>query len=121
MSSEIFSGIAKALKHPPNRHYIAGVLASCTSLNQSDARGVFLLLLKMNPAASPQQRETTVLLLQHLSRLGVFTNYPDECGLMKSRVDEILLQALADPPCSAPVCPPLGLVEPLSCKVSSYT
>ena len=92
VSSAIFTGVAKALKHPPNRQYIAGALALCTTLGESDCRAVFLLLLKLNPAGSPLQRESAMVILQHLNRLEVFSNFPTETGLMKQRIDEILLQ-----------------------------
>ena len=93
MSPEIFNGISKALKHPPNRTVITGALGLRTSLNEMDSRAVFLLLLKINPASSPQQREHAILILQHLARLDVFNNHGEHAALMKSKIDEILLQA----------------------------
>ena len=82
-----------ALKHPPNRSLMVAFLSSTQTLNQAEVCGVFRWLLKLNPSASAEQLECCKAVLRAVARLKLQAALPHECGLVRSKFDEVLLQA----------------------------
>ena len=90
---ELVEAATAALKHLPNRSMLVQFLKVTTALNQAEFVGVLRWMMSLHPSASSDQLKSGLTVLETVARLKLHEKFPHEASLVKSKWDEILLEA----------------------------
>ena len=94
-NEEVKQGLIDAMiammMHPPNRSIMQAWCASAVELSKSDGVALCKMLLRLEPGASPDQRDTGMAIVQCLSRHDAFSKWPLMHATMRPYVDKLLV------------------------------
>ena len=96
----------EAMGCPPSRGKMLQLLRSTADVSQPEMCGALRWLLHLHPAASADQLEGAVAVLDMVARLNLQRHFPEECAVVRPKFDEVLLQLHA-----CPTSPPLDTLQ----------